>query len=149
MSNLGRLDQQNSQLRIDPNNIIGPPVIGYCWSRASYLLPSYQMETPTEIIGNETHSETTMARLAKRIEVIESTVMEIRELLANPEPQKDRYTVAEVAQKLSRADFTVREWARLGRVYASKRACGRGPTQEWIISAEEVERIQNEGLLPN
>ena len=149
MSNLGRLDQQNSQLRIDPSNIIGSPVIGYCWSRASYLLPSYQMETPTEIIGNETHSETTMARLAKRIEVIESTVMEIRELLANPEPQRDWYTVAEVAQKLSRADFTVREWARLGRIYASKRACGRGPTQEWIIAADEVERIRNEGLLPN
>ena len=67
----------------------------------------------------------------------------------NPEPQRDWYTVAEVAQKLSRADFTVREWVRLGRIYASKRACGRGPTQEWIISTEEVERIQNEGLLPN
>ena len=89
-----------------------------------------------------------MAELAQRIEVIESTVKEIRDLLANPTPKRDWYSIAEVAKQLSRAEFTVREWARHGRVYASKRACGRGPTQEWIISAEEVERIRNEGLLP-
>ena len=89
-----------------------------------------------------------MTELAQRIEVIESTVKEIRDLLANPTPKRDWYSIAEVASMLSRADFTVREWARLGRVYASKRACGRGPTQEWIIAAEEVERIRNEGLLP-
>jgi hypothetical protein len=33
-------------------------------------------------------------------------------------------------------------------VYASKRACGRGHAKEWIISHEELTRIQNEGLLP-
>lgn len=61
---------------------------------------------------------------------------------------KDWYTVAEVAQLLGRAEFTVREWCRLGRIYASKRDCGRGRAKEWIISHEELTRIQNEGLLP-
>jgi DNA-directed RNA polymerase specialized sigma24 family protein len=61
---------------------------------------------------------------------------------------KDWYTIAEAAQILGRAEFTVREWCRLGRVYASKRACGRGHAKEWIISHEELTRIQNEGLLP-
>lgn len=61
---------------------------------------------------------------------------------------KDWYTVAEAAGILRKAEFTVREWCRLGRVYASKRACGRGLSQEWIIANEELTRIRNEGLLP-
>lgn len=61
---------------------------------------------------------------------------------------KDWYTVAEVSEILGKAEFTVREWCRLGRVYASKRACGRGLSQEWIIAHEELTRIRNEGLLP-
>jgi hypothetical protein len=84
----------------------------------------------------------------QRLAQIEDTVREIRDLLLKQRPQKDWYTVGEVAETLARAEFTVREWCRLGRVYASKRACGRGNTQEWIISADEMERIQNEGLLP-
>lgn len=61
---------------------------------------------------------------------------------------KEYYTTAEVAQLLGRAEFTVREWCRLGRVWAQKRKCGRGNTKEWIISHDELMRIQNEGLLP-
>lgn len=61
---------------------------------------------------------------------------------------KDWYTVAEASEILGKAEFTVREWCRLGRVYASKRACGRGLSQEWIIAHEELTRIRNEGLLP-
>lgn len=61
---------------------------------------------------------------------------------------KEYYTTSEVAKILCRAEFTVREWCRLGRVWAEKRQCGRGNTKEWIISHEELTRIQNEGLLP-
>lgn len=62
---------------------------------------------------------------------------------------KDFYTTAEAAEVLRRAEWTVREWCRLGRVHAEKRACGRGASQEWIISHAELERIRNEGLLPD
>ncbi len=62
---------------------------------------------------------------------------------------KDWYTTAEVANILERAEWTVREWCRLGRVTADKRPCGRGNSQEWIISHEELQRIINEGLLPD
>jgi hypothetical protein len=61
---------------------------------------------------------------------------------------KDWYTTAEVAKLLSKAEFTVREWCRLGRVQAQKKRCGRGISSEWIISHEELTRIRNEGLLP-
>ena len=62
--------------------------------------------------------------------------------------KKEYYSTGEVARLLSRAEFTVREWCRLGRVWAEKRQCGRGNTKEWMISHAELERIQNEGLLP-
>lgn len=86
--------------------------------------------------------------LYKRISVMEAILQEIHEMLSNRQVAKDWYTVREVAKLLERSEFTVREWCRLGRVNASKRACGRGNSTEWIVSAEELVRIQNEGLLP-
>lgn len=86
--------------------------------------------------------------LVARIESIETVLAEIHAMLANRQPQKDWYTVREIAELLERSEFTVREWCRLERVNASKRACGRGNSAEWIVSAEELKRIQNAGLLP-
>lgn len=62
--------------------------------------------------------------------------------------EKEYYSTAEAAKILDRAEWTVREWCRLGRVYAEKRKCGRGSSNEWMISHDELRRIQNEGLLP-
>lgn len=61
---------------------------------------------------------------------------------------KDYYTTTEVAKLLGKAEFTVREWCRLNRVYAEKRQTGRGRAKEWMISHQELTRIRNEGLLP-
>lgn len=60
---------------------------------------------------------------------------------------KEWYSTREVARLLGRSHYTVRCWALEGRVTASKRG-GRGKHGTWWISREEVERIQNEGLLP-
>ena len=62
---------------------------------------------------------------------------------------KDWYSTAEVAGILGKAEFTVREWCRLGRVHAEKKKSGRGSASEWIISHAELDRIRNEGLLPD
>lgn len=62
--------------------------------------------------------------------------------------RKDWYSVAEVAAQLGRAAFTVREWARKGRISARKRACGRGRYLSWEISGEAVLFYLNHGLLP-
>ena len=68
--------------------------------------------------------------------------------LVEGERIKEYYSTAEIAQSLNRSNWTVREWCRLGRVWAEKRKCGRGSAKEWIISHEELTRIRNEGLLP-
>jgi transposase len=61
---------------------------------------------------------------------------------------KDWYSTEEVAQILRKAEFTVREWCRLGRVRGEKKGSGRGKHRGWVISHEELQRIQREGLLP-
>ena len=89
--------------------------------------------------------ETIMSeQILERLERIETLL----DRLVSQRTIKEWYSVAEAAQILGKAEFTVREWCRQGRVWASKRQCGRGNTKEWIISHEELTRILNEGLLP-
>jgi hypothetical protein len=61
---------------------------------------------------------------------------------------RDWYSTEEVAKLLGKAEFTVREWCRLGRINAVKRQSGRGAHRAWVISNDELQRLQREGLLP-
>lgn len=82
--------------------------------------------------------------LTARLARIEQAI----DLLVRERTVKEWYSTAEVAKLLDKAEFTVREWCRLGRVRAEKKKCGRGVASEWIISHEELTRVRNEGLLP-
>lgn len=82
--------------------------------------------------------------LTTRLARIEQTL----DLLVQQRTIKDWYSTAEIAKLLGKAEFTVREWCRLGRVRAEKKQCGRGVAGEWVISQEELTRVRNEGLLP-
>jgi hypothetical protein len=82
--------------------------------------------------------------LLQRLERIESALA----VLVRQRAVKDWYSTDEAAAILGKAPFTVRQWCRLGRVRAKKRPRGRGLSAEWMISHEELQRIQNEGLLP-
>ena len=87
--------------------------------------------------------------LAERLGRTESMVQEIHDIVKDQKPQKDWYTVADMAALLGKAEFTVREWCRLGRVHAEKKKSGRGVASEWIIGHAELTRVRNEGLLPD
>ena len=76
-------------------------------------------------------------------------IEELLQLLVQQKTVKDWYTTAEAAEILGKAEWTFREYCRLGRVRACKRECGRGNSKEWVISHEELQRIRNEGLLPD
>jgi hypothetical protein len=82
--------------------------------------------------------------LLERLERIEATL----QLLVQRQCVKDYYEIDEAARHLGRAPFTVREWARNGRIRAEKKGSGRGRYQAWVISHDELLRIQREGLLP-
>ena len=95
------------------------------------------------------------AELATRLERLEGGLVKlldaldvVRGLVAAKVVVKEWYTTNEVATILTRRPYTVREWCRLGRISATRTHSGRGEVEEWRISHQELQRIQNEGLLP-
>jgi hypothetical protein len=86
--------------------------------------------------------------IVARLDRLDLRMGELLDLLAAQRAVKDWYTTAEIARILGKAVFTVGEYCRLGRVRAEKRPCGRGKSQEWIISHGELTRLRNDGLLP-
>lgn len=79
-----------------------------------------------------------------RLEQIAATLA----LLADKQSAKEWYATDELARVLGKAEFTVREWCRLGRMRAEKRMSGRGAFPAWVVSHHELLRYQREGLLP-
>jgi hypothetical protein len=86
-----------------------------------------------------------LAQVERRLEEIQASLA----ILLAQRTVKDWYTTAEVAAALNRAEYTVREWCRQGRIRAKKKPCGRGKGGEWLVAHEELTRLENEGLLPS
>jgi hypothetical protein len=80
----------------------------------------------------------------ERLERIESLLA----ALVEREQVREWYTTGQAAQLLGKAEYTVREWCRTGRVNAAKKSSGRGAHASWTVSREELLRLQREGLLP-
>jgi hypothetical protein len=89
-------------------------------------------------------SDNDVKLVLERLDRIEAALA----VLVRERPAKEWYTTEEAAQALGKAEFTVREWCRLGRVRAEKRNSGRGAFASWVISHDELLRYQREGLLP-
>jgi hypothetical protein len=81
--------------------------------------------------------------LEERLERIEAKLVELIQ-----RQQREWYTTHEFADSVSKAEFTVRQWCRLGRLNAEKRMSGRGAYPAWVISHAELLRYQRQGLLP-
>jgi hypothetical protein len=69
--------------------------------------------------------------------------------LAERQAVKAYYTPEEFARLIGREVFTCREYCRLGRIRAQKKASGRGKHPSWVIPHEELLRFQRDGLLPD
>jgi Helix-turn-helix domain len=66
--------------------------------------------------------------------------------LVSQKAVKEYYSTAEVAERVKRCEYQVREWCRTGRIQAVKRKSGRGRSKEWMISHEELVRYESQGL---
>ena len=98
--------------------------------------------------GSATEIATRLERLETGLAKLFDTLDVVRGLVAAKVVVKEWYSTNEVARILTRRPYTVREWCRLGRVNATRTHSGRGEVEEWRISHQELQRIQNEGLLP-
>src|SRR5262245_20839861 len=96
-----------------------------------------------EIVGRSNVS-VDILDLLERLTKIEAKL----DSLIDRQTVKEHYSVDEFAAIVKRESFTCREWARLGRIHASKKASGRGAHAQWVVSHTELLRYQKEGLLP-
>jgi hypothetical protein len=81
----------------------------------------------------------------QRLEKIEAMLV----VLVERQQVREWYTTEEFAGAVGKAEFTIRENCRLGRLNAEKRQSGRGAHSQWVISHAELLRYQREGLLPS
>lgn len=81
--------------------------------------------------------------LEERLEKIETMLG----VLIERQQLREWYSVAEFARIVGRAEFTCREWCRTSRIRAEKKHSGRGAHTSWVVSHEELQRYQREGLL--
>ncbi len=70
------------------------------------------------------------------------------ESLAKQQTIKPWYSVSEFAALVHKSTYTVRQWCNLGRINAIKSQGRCGPEHEWVISHEELLRLQQHRLLP-
>ena len=82
-----------------------------------------------------------IVKTLERMETMLTTLVERQTL-------REWYSTDEFARLVGKAEFTTREWCRLGRIHAEKRRSGRGAFPAWVISHQELLRYQREGLLP-
>ena len=80
----------------------------------------------------------------ERLEKIEAMLA----VLVERQSVREWYTTEEFARAVGKAEFTIREYCRLGRLRAEKRQSGRGAHPQWVISHAELERYRRNGLLP-
>ena len=84
-----------------------------------------------------------LCEVLDRLRAIEETLRQ----LVERQVVRDWYTTEQFAKLVEKAEFTVREWCRHGRLVAVKRLSGRGAFFSWVISHQELLRYQREGLL--
>jgi excisionase family DNA binding protein len=101
--------------------------------------------------GDKAAPATRLDPLSGHIESLVERLGRIEEMLASlveREQVRDHYSTEEVGRLVGKAEFTVREWCRLGRIRATKKHSGRGKHAGWVVSHEEILRYRKEGLLP-
>ena len=69
-------------------------------------------------------------------------------VLVDRQTVREWYTTHEFAKAVGKAEFTIREYCRLGRLRAEKRQSGRGAYPQWVLSQAELDRYRRNGLLP-
>ena len=70
-------------------------------------------------------------------------------VLVERQQVREWYTTQDFGQAVGKAEFTIREYCRLGRLRAEKRQSGRGAYPQWVLSHAELERYRKHGLLPS
>jgi hypothetical protein len=88
-----------------------------------------------------------LTQMSEQLSLLTTQVGRLLECQGGLQLSRLAYTVEEVAKLRGLSSYTVREHCRQGRIIATKREEHRGGAAVWSISAGELHRIQNHGLL--
>lgn len=91
--------------------------------------------------------EERLDNLESKLGVLEK-IESMLQVLVERQQIREWYTTAEFARAVGKAEFTIREYCRLGRLHSEKRQSGRGAYPQWVLSHAELERYRRNGLLP-
>lgn len=80
--------------------------------------------------------------VGSRLARVEAAIRELDPSLRD----RQWYSVKDVARRLGKTEYTVRQWCRQRRLLAEKLDFGRGGQGEWRISHDELLRLEREGL---
>lgn len=97
--------------------------------------------------ASDPHLTEVLASLHEKVEQLLTAKHSIEPTTLPQQASRAWFSTEEVAALLGKAPFTVRAWCRNGRIEARKREAGRGKWGEWEISAEEIARYRDHGLL--
>jgi hypothetical protein len=101
------------------------------------------VESPAPAEGELRHLTESIRELNER----QVRMEDMLKVLVEQRTVKAWYSTEEVAKIMGRSKFTVREWCRHRQVNAKKQGSGRGKHQAWVISHDELLRVQRDGLL--
>jgi hypothetical protein len=132
----------------DPKGFLLPRLVSsLTWSVRLLRLPEPRLRlwksTHTLLFNNEVNAIMSTS-LEARLDSIENL---LRELLSH-KAVKEYYSTADVAERVGRSEYQVREWCRTGRIQAVKKSTGRGRSREWMVSYDELVRYESHGLRP-
>lgn len=89
-----------------------------------------------------------LERLEASLTIVAERLTALLEIPQGATDRKEWFTTAAFALAVGKAPFTVREWARHGRIKCQRANSGRGPYSEYRIHVSELERYRRYGLLP-
>jgi hypothetical protein len=102
------------------------------------LMPRMHVIPAADVMADGVSRAGSIEERLEKIEGLLAAMLERQQVL-------DWYSTEQFARRVGKAEFTVREWARLGRI---KRKSGRGAYTAWVMSHEELLQYQREGLRP-
>jgi hypothetical protein len=123
---------------VDLADVTNDRVVKYKMRPTDQVAGLHKITTGSHGLENQI---STMGQQLERIETMVAAIL-------NKQKVQEWYTTKEIALMFDKAEHTVREWCRNGRIHAEKQGSGRGASQAWVVSHAGVQSYQKVGLLP-
>lgn len=112
------------------------------------------MERIEKVLVDKVEKKMDAAGLSQSLDLLLNAVEDIGRQLERLEQklnagvEREAYTAEQVAERLRRTPWTVRQWCNLGQVPGALKVPGKGRKGEWRIPHEVLLWLEKEGPVP-